>query len=497
VRPTATGDEDIPERPLGEELRDSDAGRKVVRGALVRTTGYGVGTLANVAASILLLRYLGVAQFGSFMAVTSIIAVISGVSDAGLTAVGSRELALLPTTIERRAMVSRLLGLRLVITPVAVLFAVGFTVVAGYDRTLVLGTALAGFGYTLVAASSALALPLSVDLKIVSLTLLEFVKQVGTTVVIVVLVVVGAGLLPFFGASIPGAVFALALTPVLVGRALVGRPTFEPRAWGDLLRRSLPIALASVIGVIYLRFLTIIMFQFTSETETGLFGTSARIIEAIGGVPLLAFMVALPVMSLSNDEDRERLRGILQRMAEVGLIGSCFLVTGLVLGARPIIEIVGGPEYEDAIPVLQIQSFALVGGLLAMASLMAAIARDQRRTILVANTSALVSVVVVGIPAVLLGGAKGAALATVVGESALGLGYWYLLGRHDHADRPQLGHAWRSLLALAAGLGVGLLSGLGDVTRTAVGLAVFTLVALAIRAVPREVFDAFRPHSRS
>jgi O-antigen/teichoic acid export membrane protein len=497
AQPTETGNDGVPHRRVGDELRDSEAGRKVVRGALIRTIGYGIGTLSNVAASIALLRYLGVAQFGSFVAVTSVIAVISGVSDAGLTAVGNRELALLPSTGERRAMVSRLFGMRLVITPVTVVFAVGFTMLAGYDRTLVLGTALAGFGYTFVAASSALAMPLSVDLKIVSLTLLELVKQVGLTLVIVVLVVTGAGLLPFFAASIPGAILALALTPILVGRALVGRPTFEPHAWGLLLRHSLPIAFASVIGIIYLRFLAIIMFQFTSDTETGLFGTSARIIESIGGLPLLAFMVALPVMSLSNDEDRERLRGILQRMVDVGFLGSCLLVTGLVLGARPIIEIVGGSEYEGAIRVLQIQSFALVGSLLAMACLMAAIARDQRRTILIANTGALVSVVVLGIPAVLLWGAQGAAFATVAGESALGIGYWYLLGRKDSADRPRLGHSWKGLLGLVAGLSVALLSGLGDVARTGIGLAVFALVALVTRAVPPEVFEAFRLRPRS
>jgi O-antigen/teichoic acid export membrane protein len=492
ARHTETDNEDVPGRRVGDELRGPAAGGKVVRGAVVRAIGYGLGTLSNVAASIVLLRFLGVVQFGEFVAVTSIIGVVSGVSDAGLTAVGNRELALLSTISERRAMVSRLFGMRLVITPITVAFAVGFTVIAGYKPTLVLGAALAGFGYTLVAASSALAMPLSVDLKIVSLTVLELVKQVGMTVVIVVLVVAGTGLLPFFAASVPGALLALALTPMLAGPALVGRPTFEMRAWGDLLSRSLPIAFASVIGVIYTRFLVIIMFQLTSDRETGLFGTSARILEAIGGLPLLAFMVALPVMSLSSDEQSGRLRGILQRMVETGMLGACFLVTGLVLGARPIIEVVGGAEYEGAISVLQIQSFALVGSLLAMACMMAAIAMDRRRTILVANTTALVSVVVLGVPAVLLWGARGAALATVVGESALGLGYWYLLGRRDSAVRPSLGHSWKGLLALVAGLCFALLSGLGDVARTGVGLAVFIVVALVTRAVPPEVFEALR-----
>lgn len=464
----------------------------MVRGAVVRTMGYGLGTLSNVVASIVLLRYLGVAQFGGFVAVTSIAAIVGGVSDAGLTAVGNRELALLKTASERRAMVSRLFGIRLVITPVVGALAVAFTVVAGYETVLVLGTVLAVIGHTLFAASSALAMPLSVDLKIVALTMLELVKQVGITIVIVVLVLTSSGLLPFFAASIPGAVVALALTPMLAGRAVTGRPTFELRSWAALLRRSLPIAFATVVGVIYTRFLAVIMFQLTSDTETGLFGTSARIMEAVGGLPLLAFMVALPVLSLSHNEQRERVRAILQLMVQVAFLGSCFLVTGLVLGADIIIQIVGGPEYEAAVPVLQIQSLALVGSLLATACLMAAIAMDHRRTILIANTTALITVVLLGVPAVLLWGAEGAAIATVVGESALGFCYWYLLGRKDATDRPKLMPAWKAVVAMVAGLLAGHLSGLGDVMQVLIGIAVFAVVVLATRAVPAEVFAAFR-----
>ena len=484
--------EDAARARVGDELRGAEASGKVVRGGVVRTAGYVIGTLANVVASIILLRYLGVAQFGSYVAVMSIVSIAGGVSDGGLTAVGNRELALLPSTHERRAMVSRLFGMRLVITPLVVILAVLFTVIAGYPADLVLGTALAGIGWTFVAASSSLAMPLSVDLKIVSLSSLEVIKQVGSTVAIILLVVAGAALTPFFAAAIPGALIAIALTPALAGRGVLGLPSFRFREWGELIKSSLPIALAAVVGVVYLRFLTILMFQFTTDTETGLFGTSARIIEAIGGLPLLAFMVALPVMSLSNEEDRERMRSIFQRMVEVGMVFSWLLVTFLFLGAKPIIEVVGGAEYAGAVPVLQIQSFALVGSLLAMACLMAAIAMDMRRTIIAANTFALVTVVVLGVPTVLLWGAQGAAAATVLGETAMGLGYWYLIGRADALNRPSLMHAWKPMLATGAAIAAAALSGADDAAATAIGLVVFSLIALATRAVPAEVFDAMR-----
>ena len=173
---------DTPATGLSDHLREADAGGKVVRGAAVRTAGYGIGIITNIAASVVLLRYLGVAQFGSYVAVMSIVSIAGGVSDGGLTAVGNRELARLQTTRERRAMLSKLFGMRLVITPVAVALAVLFTVVAGYDASLVWGTALAGGGWTFLAVSSSLAMPLSVDLRIVALTLLEMVKQRHVTV---------------------------------------------------------------------------------------------------------------------------------------------------------------------------------------------------------------------------------------------------------------------------------------------------------------------------
>jgi O-antigen/teichoic acid export membrane protein len=389
-------------------------------------------------------------------------------------------------------MVAMLFGMRLVITPVVGVVAVLYTVVAGYDQVLVLGTAMAVVGHTLFAASSALAMPLSVDLKIVSLTALELVKQLGLTIVIVVLVLLGTGLLPFFAAAIPGAFVALVLTPALAGRAVTALPSFEFRAWGRLLHRSLPIAFATVVGVVYTRFLAVIVFQLSSDEQTGLFGTSARILEAIGGLPLLAFMVALPVLSQRSDQQRDRVRNILQLMVQVALLGACMLATVLVLGADVIIAIVGGAEYREAVPVLQIQSFSLIGSLLATACLMAAIAVDERRTILLANTLALVTVVAFGVPAVIWAGAQGAAIAAVAGESALGLGYWYLLGRGGVALRPRLRSAWKPLVAMALSVVVAELSGFGDYSRPAVGVLAFVVLALCLRAVPSELFAAFR-----
>ena len=83
---TAAGSgSDLEEKRLADDvLRSPEAGALVIRGGAVRTLGYGVGVGLTAVASILLLRHLGVADFGRFMTVTSLIAIVGGVTEAGL-----------------------------------------------------------------------------------------------------------------------------------------------------------------------------------------------------------------------------------------------------------------------------------------------------------------------------------------------------------------------------------------------------------------------------
>jgi hypothetical protein len=91
----------------GDVLHTPAAGRLVIRGAAVRGLGYGVGVLLVAAASVFLLRYLGVEDFGRFATIMSLIAIMSGVTDAGLTAVGARPP---PSASWRPAALARELG---------------------------------------------------------------------------------------------------------------------------------------------------------------------------------------------------------------------------------------------------------------------------------------------------------------------------------------------------------------------------------------------------
>ena len=73
-------------------VRSPEAGARAIHGGIIRGTGYAAGVALTAAASVLLLRYLGVVEFGRYVTVMSLIAVVSGITDAGLTAVANPSL---------------------------------------------------------------------------------------------------------------------------------------------------------------------------------------------------------------------------------------------------------------------------------------------------------------------------------------------------------------------------------------------------------------------
>ena len=472
-------------------LRSPEAGRLVIRGGAVRGFGYATSVLLVAVASVFLLRYLGVEDFGRYATIMSLIAIVSGITDAGLTAVGARDLPLRPREAQPR-FVANLLGLRLLLTPVGVLGAIVFALLAGYENELVLGTLLAGAGLVLINAQATMMLTLQADLLIGRLTTAEVLRQALTFVGVVALVATGASLTPFFAIPILVGVGVLAASPLLVGQRLVYRPEFDRGEWRTLVREALPLAASLVMNVVYFRVLIILVSLISTALQTGLYATSFRVFEIMLGLPVLVLTVALPVLAVAN-ADRPRLRYVLQRMTEVAAIAAVFLAIFIVIVARPMIELLGGSEYADAAPVLRIQAFALVAVFLGQVWQLGLISMRRQSALVVANGVALVVVLVLGISLIAAYEAIGAAVAAVIAEAVLAAALFVLLARADRTLTPALRSLWKPLLAgglMAASL---LVPGVPIVVTALVGSAVFALTIWLTRAVPAEVFDALRP----
>ena len=464
-----------------------------MRGGLQRTAGFvGVNLLIALTA-VLLLRHLGVKDFGRYGTVMALLAIVQGISDAGLSLTGSRELSIRSSEEGRRELLGHLLGLRILLTSAGLAVAVVFALAAGYDRELVEGTALAGCGVFLLSVQAAMLLPLVVELRNGRLTVSEVLRQALLAACFLVLVLTDAPLLSFFAAQLVAAALVLLITPLLLYRRHLVWPQWTRSRLRELALMTLPLAISAVLSVLYFRILVIVMSLLENDsTAIGYYVTSTRIVELFLGLPSMLVGVVLPVLSVAARDDPGRLRYVTLRTTQAMFLLGVLVALVVGAGARPIVLLLGGDEYAGAVPVIQIQCIALVTIFVAGAWTTTLVGMGRARTLAVCTAIGVVAVVILGASLIPPFGAQGAAIAAVVGDVIFcGAAYAALRGAGPGRGLPP-GPFARIAVAAIPALLVAVASPLPAVVNAAIVAMLFPLLAAALGGVPPELIDRLR-----
>ena len=462
------------------------AGGLLIRGGAFRLVGYLAGIGLSVLSSAVLTRYLGVSRFGQYTTVISVVSVITVVTDAGMSNIGTREYAVLRGE-ERDRMMRDLLGLRIFLSLMGVVLAVVFALAAGYDDALVIGAAAASFGLVALVYQHTLSIPLTAELRLGTLSGLELARQVLSVGAIVALVVLGAGVIALL--AVPLVVNA-ALTPPtarLVRGRISSRLSLHPRAWQPLLRATVVFALATAVGTIYVYTTQILTSFVTTRHESGLFAVSFRVFIVSAGVPALLVGAALPLLSRAARDDTERLAYALQRIFEVALVGGVGAALVLSAGSGFVVSVIAGPKFAASASVLSIQACALVASSLVAGWSFALLALRLHRGLLASNAAALCVSVVLTLILASADGAQGAAIATVCNETTLALAALIALTWRRPRYRPKLGVALKVSVAAGAAVLAAVVPSMPSIFRALVAAVVYLSVILVTRALPAEL----------
>jgi O-antigen/teichoic acid export membrane protein len=458
-----------------------------MRGAMLRLAGYGAGAALATVSAILLTRYLGVVRFGQYTTVIAVVTLASQLTDAGLTNLATREYAVLSGDVRSRLM-SRLLGLRIAITVPAIMGATAFAVIAGYNGTRIAGTALAGLGLGLASIQGVLAVPLIVGLRLGWVAALELFRQTLLVTLTIVLILVGAGLLPLLSALVPSSLAVVLATIVMVRGRIPLRPSMHPMGWVALLRPTFVFSLATGLGAVYLFTAQILTSLATTAYQTGLFSASFRVFAVVAASSGLLISSAFPLLARAARDDHERLGFAMQRLFEVATILGVAAALTAVTGAGPIIAVIAGPRYAAAAPVLRIEGAALLGSFLLSTWSYALISLREHRALLMSNVTALTVTAVMTLVLASAHGAQGGAVGSVAGEWVLAVGYLLALTRGKAYMRPQAGPTVKVLLAAVPAFAVMLLH-LPGFLQPILALTVYTCAILASGALPRELYE--------
>jgi O-antigen/teichoic acid export membrane protein len=467
-------------------LSTPEAGPAAVRGGALRIGGYTASSLAALGSGALLYRYLGPVKSGHYNAAGNLVALVAAISDLGLTAIGIRELSLLHGEARQR-MARTLVGLRLVISCIGVLAVTVFALIA-YGSTLGLGVLLAGIGLVFAVWQSTLAVPLMVDMRLGWTSLLEFLRQLLLSILIVVFVLAGTGVLAFLAAPIPASVAVLALTIVLFRGQVPTRVRFDLGEWRALVAPVLSYAAAVAAAALYFRVAILLVSLLSNGYQLGYFSISFNIMAALFSIPALLVTAAFPIFSRAARDDHSRLAYAIERVFEVSLILGAWMSLAIALGAHFAIAVIGGHKFAPAADVLAIQGVAVGATFVGTVWGFGLLSLGRHRAILLFNLFALTAVVVAVAILTPIDGARGAAIgASGVELAGAIVGARLLIHRRPHL-RPSL----RALPKVALAIAVAAVPALIDISepaRVALSAVLYILALVILRALPAELID--------
>jgi O-antigen/teichoic acid export membrane protein len=476
----------------GDVLDSSRAGGLALRGSVLRVGGYGGGMLLALVSAPLLIRHLHQGGFGQYVTALSIATITAGLTEGGVSTIALREFASL-TGRERDSAMRGILGIRLLLSVLGVIAATLFAVVAGYSKTIVLGTAIAGIGLSIQVLQTLVSVPLQGTMRFGWVAAADLVRNCVSTVLIVALVLAGAGIVPLLAVIAPACLCALLLTVRLVRGLMPLRPSLHFRRYAPLFRETLPFAVAIALSNTYFRVTIIVMSLEATALQTGYFSTSFRIVEVLIGLPVLVIGAAYPIVTRAARDDPERFAHATRRMFELSVLVGVWVALALELGAGFAADVLGGHAAAPAAAVLRIQGLAVMATFVAVACSFPLLSLRRYQALLLANGLGLIVTLAVSLSLVPVLHARGAAIATVAAEVTLaGVTIVALMRARPDVDLP-----WSviplALVAAAAGIGVGRLAGVHPVVEVLVGTCVYAIVLALLGRFPPEIGHALRP----
>lgn len=183
-------------------------------------------------------------------------------------------------------------------------------------------------------------------------------KLISVTAVIVVLLL-GGGVV---AVSVVAAV-AAAINMIIMWRALRRFPQTD-RELRVPIRGVIVGAAAFLVAdaalIVYQQVDTVVMSLLVDRRQVGWYAAADQLFASLLFVPTILMMALFPVIGRLNDEDPERLKGVISRVITSLLLVSVPVGLGTIAVGSPVAELLFGPKFKGAGPVLSILGIVII-----------------------------------------------------------------------------------------------------------------------------------------
>ncbi len=464
-------------------------GLRVLQNTVAVLIGRGVGIFCAGAASVLLVRFLGVERSGQYAAIYAYLGLFTWLASFGVGPLIARE-----ASKDRSAAGSLVAtGVRIA-TAFAVLtvaIALACAPVAHLGGRLFSLLAIASVEILLLGPVGLPGIIFQVDLRQWYPSAFSVVRQALWLGIVLALIWAGAPLAYVILGRLAAASVEAGLNWYFGHRFLEGPKEFLSPVAQKLLSGGFVVTLTLLATNIYLRIDQVMLHRMVGDIELGQYAPAVRVSELFEALPA-AFVTSLfPLLCISL-ADPPRFRRLLDVGYRYMLLAGAALSLTFCVGARPIIHTLYGAQFAPAAPLLAVLIWAEIPIFFAGTVGNALFAAGLQKFVLISTVSGAVINVALNLVLIPRWGALGASYATVI---AYGL-CWTVAFLPFRATRGILWVGLRLLApitvtALLVFGGASLLP-VNDWVRMGAAFLVFVLLALVFKFIRKVDFEFLR-----
>jgi len=459
-----------------------ESATRIGRNVSFRLAGQVLSALINVGGMVLLGNYLGSAGYGHYVFYYALIPLIASMSDLGIGAITTREIA------RNSADGPRILGdaicVKAVVSGALLLIGGGLAwaflpPMQALLLTIVLAAALMDFSQDV--SVWVFRAHERQDLE----SLLLLISQVGWVLGIGVCAALHAPLVGFLAAAASAFAVRLLVGAWILSRRIY-RPQFAPR-WDRirvLVRHGLPFGLAMFGIVLYGRAGVLMLQSFASSSDVALFNVAYMLSMPLGFISTALSMAAFPVFSRDALRGPDAVRPGLLKSYKYQIVVALPLTAALVVSANRIMPLLfHRPGFAEAAMAVRVLGAGLVLVFINLMSRYLLTAMDRQRRYLLAVAAGLGVNVGIGLLLIPSRGFLGACVGQLAGEATIFIVCQAALSKSvplvslaRAAWKPLVAAAFMALVLASLRHGPLVLAG-------AAGLLAYVVMLLALRAV--------------
>ncbi len=331
--------------------------KKVAYNTAMQFTGKIISTIIGVIIVGLITRHLGQSGYGQYTTVLAFVQFFAVIVDLGLYLALMQEIS--DPEVDERKAVSNVFTMKLM--SAFVFFALAPFIVLLFPYALIVkqGVILMSISFFLFTLAQVLVAIFQKNLRMDKIIGTEVIGRLAFLITVILVVVFQKGLLYIILGNVVFNIIYFSLIFFMARGYTKFNFGFDFAYWKKIWHRAWPIALTSLLTLVYFKADTLILSVYRSEGEVGIYGATYKVLEIIGTFPHMFLGLVLPVLTTAYVTNNiERFKRVYQKVFDFFLMISLPLIVGTMLLADRVMVLIAGDEFIASGDVLKILIWA-------------------------------------------------------------------------------------------------------------------------------------------